>query len=577
MKIRTKIILTFLLLTSVTITFLSFIAINNANETIKSELESALNALIDQKLHSLYSYISQKEQGVIANASNPFIKEAIGNLASAYQDGIESESYTLVDKQYRQYLESLKEYANGYDLFLIAPDGEIIFTALHEKDFATNLKTGKYKDTNLANVFIQASTLLETKISNFSPYDPSRTHNKISNNEKSGFSERLHSAFVAAPILKGNTLLGVLAVQIAINDYYYLAKDYTGLKRSGEVVIGQLQQDHAVIIAPLRRTENAAFNIKIKLGSSIALPIQKAVQGEKGSGISYGYEGTEILAAWRYIPELKWGIVVKIETEEAFQKANELSISLFWFGITVAVCSILLIVFFSRQLTAPLISLVNVTNQFAKGERHTPIEAKNNDEIGQLVTSFNRMLTVKNDSEQALLIAKEKAESAASQFLATMSHELRTPMNGVLGMLGLLSQESMDDEQLRKVKIAQLSTESLLTIINDILDFSKMEAQKLELDNIEFDLRQTCEDIAMSMAWKTQEKGLELILDLKGLPYCTVEGDPYRLRQIVTNLIGNAIKFTETGEIVITISLSTIKGKSQLLFSCIDNANFASS
>ena len=169
------------------------------------------------------------------------------------------------------------------------------------------------------------------------------------------------------------------------------------------------------------------------------------------------------------------------------------------------------------------------------------------------ISIVNQKASIKLD------FARQKAEESnqlKSEFLASMSHEIRTPMNGVLGMLGLLLKGELSHHQRRKARIAQSSAVSLLSLINDILDFSKIDAGKLELEIIDFDLRQLLDDFSESMALKAQEKELEFIIDMTEIHDSMVKGDPGRLRQILTNLVGNSIKFTESGEIVIRTSLT---------------------
>ncbi|MCA8975920.1 MAG: response regulator, partial [Planctomycetes bacterium] len=310
-----------------------------------------------------------------------------------------------------------------------------------------------------------------------------------------------------------------------------------------------------------------------------------ALRGERGFLDGARHRGRTVVAMHGPVGHADWGLVVQLDADEAYAPSGDLLRRMILTGLLLCALAMVVGLRLAAGFVRPIRELSDAALAIERGEFTTRARPTTSDEIGMLGHAFNHMARAleafsiaMNEriaertgdierSREQLRAAKERAEQASSaktRFLASMSHEIRTPLNGILGMTEIMLQSPLDPEQRRRAQVVHDSGRLLLRLLNDILDLTKVEAGKLELQDRDFSIRGLASATMQSFEPSALEKGLELGCVVASDSPDLVRGDADRLRQILTNLVGNAIKFTPAGSVKVGIRVAP-KGSSYRL------------
>src|SRR3989442_8467651 len=398
-KIATQLMVWFLLIALLPLAIVSHVLSQSFEKTLTKVITDNLFAITERQVHQIEEYFREKEREVLTLSRIPTVFNAMEkwDQATEKSKGNWAER-AIVDEGIGAFLQFYQEISRYEDVLLISPEGHMLFSTKNGEDGGSSYMPALSRSAELPKAFDGAKTLLGTAISDFES-DP-RTKES--------------AAFIAAPILKEGNFVGVVALQMSSQEVYEVVNDYTGLGATGETFLATRKGTEVVFTTPPRNDPQGAMRRKIPIEDNAATPTQDAARGRKGSGITVDYRGKEVLAAWQYLASLGNGMVVKIDTDEAFAPIAHLRVLSGVMGVITLFLVVFAALFVARSIADPIVKLTGVTELIAGGDltQRVTISAKN--EIGLLATSFNTMTRQLNESINNLretTAAKERIES----------------------------------------------------------------------------------------------------------------------------------------------------------------------
>jgi len=672
----------FLIISMLPITVLLLLNQKLTEDTIRKSELAHLDQMADYKISQIQSLILGSQRTLAVQLQMPMFGQAIGAYRTALLAKDPAAATAAADRTYRPFIGGLLRQSGYEDLLLFGQDGSLLFSLGNRFPAVQGLGSPELKDSRLAQALRESMTSFQPKTTGLD----------------FALSGQDAPLFVVAPIIANGVLMGAGVAKISLQPLTQIITDPSGLGRSGITLLAQKWQDQIHLITAARNLDRVIEQPFQPVNGDPSLPIRAAVTGSSGNGVAKDFRGVIVLAAWRFLPETGWGLVVKRDETEVMELVQRQRLMMGSIALLTLLIVTVLALYASRSLTRPIRALTDLVLRMSAGDLQGTVAIQSDDELGDLARAFNGMtadlrnvyktiedevfrrtlelensnhileqtrdelrkyfqvveygpvaviitngeglveyvnprfseltgypqdemtgsrppqnlippelseghaiwaevrngqewrgeyqsrrrngeefwvatsispvrlaagrishfvaimedITLRKRTEEQLLNSKDTAESAnraKSEFLAVMSHEIRTPMNGILGMTQLMLDTPLSALQRDYLDTIHHSSESLLGLLNDILDFSKLEAGRVELEMVNFSLSETIHSVIDLMSPKATEKRLRLTSQLSDGQTDQLHGDPARLRQILLNLVGNAIKFTEKGEI----------------------------
>ncbi len=390
---------------------------------MRTRISGNLAAIADHKVEQIESILQRQLETANLLAAAP---STLGLLREAEASGRNGAAHASphFHEQIRPFKDSVGrvlEQSGCYNLLLIGADGEVLVSYRQDADQGTNLFTGPYRGSALAKTARQTMLVLDNNVSDFEWSEPFNAH----------------AAFITAPVMEGSQVLGVIALQIAADDVRQNLMDVQGLGTSGSAMLAQFSGDPPRIVTSVPgENAQAIFSDRLpQLALGQSLPLARALDGEHGQGEMLDYRQVPVLAAWRYLPMTRWGLVVKMDASEAFAPIHELRTQ----GLVLLVLALLLAVLIAfwqgRGIVRPVQRLTQAASRIAAGNLHQRVRVTGRDEVAQLAKTFNTMIDSLAYAQQAVHEAHDGLEHKVAQRTEALEWEkerMHTILDNVL-------------------------------------------------------------------------------------------------------------------------------------------------
>ena len=412
--ISVRLLASYLLVAVVPLAGLAAFYLTSFEASLRETVVESMATIADKKAEQIDTYLSERLDDALGLAQRNGFRNGLAAVGQAFRaGGLDAPAYQTAAERLRDDL-TVPFLSGGYhDLLLIDTAGNVVFSMVREPDLGTNLRAGPARDDQLAKAYALTMQTLQSHLSRFALYAPSANR---------------PAAFLTAPVLENGVVTGVLALQIDLARLESVATDSTGLGRTGETVLAQMEGDEAYWTVPLKRLPDAAYHTPVR--PEAAPLIRQALAGEHGQGIATDYSGVEVVAAWRYLPALGWGMSVKMDADEALAPAARLR------RITYAALALFLLAsgitafFLGRGLARPIHKLTRIADRVAAGDLSQRAPQEGSRELVRLSQAFNDMSGALADARLNL----EAQVEARSQELRAVT----TLQNAILDQAGAL-------------------------------------------------------------------------------------------------------------------------------------------